>query len=147
MGRPSSYKPEYAEQARKLCLLGATDKELADFFDVSEVTINAWKKEFPDFLKSVKEGKLDADARVAESLFKRATGYVGQKTVTANIQGIITDVKVVEDYVGPDTAAGIFWLKNRQKDKWRDRIQQEIAGEGGGPLVVEIVRYGKDPTA
>lgn len=32
-GRPSSYQPEYAEQARKLCLLGATDQEIADFFD------------------------------------------------------------------------------------------------------------------
>lgn len=34
-GRPSGYKPEYAEQARKLCLLGATDQEIADFFEVT----------------------------------------------------------------------------------------------------------------
>jgi hypothetical protein len=32
MARPSSFKPEYAEQAIKLCRLGATDAELADFF-------------------------------------------------------------------------------------------------------------------
>jgi hypothetical protein len=31
-GRPTKYKEEYNEQAYKLCLLGATDKELADFF-------------------------------------------------------------------------------------------------------------------
>lgn len=31
-GRPSSYKPEYAAQAEKLCKLGATDIEVADFF-------------------------------------------------------------------------------------------------------------------
>lgn len=50
IGRPSAYKPEYAEQARKLCLLGHTDAELASFFEVSEQTINAWKHAHPDFL-------------------------------------------------------------------------------------------------
>jgi transposase len=45
-GRPSSYKDEYAMQALKLTLLGATDKELADFFEVKESTINRWKKRY-----------------------------------------------------------------------------------------------------
>lgn len=31
-GRPPTYKPAFAEQAAKLCRLGATDLELADFF-------------------------------------------------------------------------------------------------------------------
>lgn len=31
-GRPSKYREEFALQALKLCRLGATDKELADFF-------------------------------------------------------------------------------------------------------------------
>lgn len=39
-GRKSAYQKEYANQALKLCLLGATDKELADFFSVSEQTLN-----------------------------------------------------------------------------------------------------------
>jgi hypothetical protein len=30
-GRPSTFKPEYVEQAKKLCLLGATDEDIADF--------------------------------------------------------------------------------------------------------------------
>lgn len=36
MARPTKYQEAYAEQARKLCLLGYTDAELADFFEVSE---------------------------------------------------------------------------------------------------------------
>lgn len=32
MARPTKYKAEYAEQALKLCRLGATDVELANFF-------------------------------------------------------------------------------------------------------------------
>ena len=39
-GRPTKYKEEYAEQAYKLCLLGAKDKEMADFFQVSLSTLN-----------------------------------------------------------------------------------------------------------
>jgi hypothetical protein len=75
VGRPSDYKPEYADQARKLCLLGATDKELAEFFNVVESTINLWKKEHPEFSESIKAGKDVADTLVVERLYARATGY------------------------------------------------------------------------
>ena len=40
-GRPTLYREEYTEQALKLCRLGATDRELADFFDVHVDTIQA----------------------------------------------------------------------------------------------------------
>ena len=56
-GRPTNYRDEYAQQAGKLAKLGATDKELADFFDVTTTTINNWKVNFPEFLASLKMGK------------------------------------------------------------------------------------------
>src|SRR5690606_21525869 len=74
VGRPSLYRPEYAEQARKLCLLGATDKQLADFFNVTEQTINGWKIDFPEFFESLRAGKMKADAEVASKLYDRAIG-------------------------------------------------------------------------
>lgn len=41
MARPTKYQEAYAEQARKLCLLGYTDAELADFFkSVSQLLIS-----------------------------------------------------------------------------------------------------------
>ncbi|MCV5625819.1 hypothetical protein OFN31_29725, partial [Escherichia coli] len=49
------YQEAYAEQARKLCLLGYTDAELADFFEVSESTINKWKLDYPKFSESIKK--------------------------------------------------------------------------------------------
>lgn len=97
-GRPTKYEAEFAEQALKLSLLGATDEELADFFDVNVATLNRWKKSHPEFCASIKEGKRVADAEVAHSLYQRA--------------------------LNGDTTAAIFWLKNRRKQNWRDK--QEI---------------------
>ena len=118
-GRPTKYKPEYAEQAFKLCLLGHTDKELAKYFEVSEVTINAWKKEFPQFLKSLKKGKDEADANVAFSMYRRACGIEMTLTDThENSMGTSTSKRQI--YIPPDGTTGMKWLQNRQPAKWRN---------------------------
>ena len=57
-GRKSEYRIEFSDQALKLCLLGATDKELAEFFSVSEQTLNKWKKDYPEFLESLKKERI-----------------------------------------------------------------------------------------
>lgn len=120
-GRPTSFKPEYVEQAYKLCLLGAIDKELCDFFNVAESTLNLWKQKQPKFLDALKRGKIIADATVAHSLYRRATGYSHPETHISNYQGEIIKTEITKHYP-PDTTACIFWLKNRQPDKWRDKI-------------------------
>ena len=120
-GRKSEYREEYAEQALKLCLLGATDKEIAEFFSVSEQTLNSWKKKFPQFLESLKKGKAVADANVASRLYSRAIGYDAKATKFATNEGRITDI----EHYPPDTTAAIFWLKNRQPAKWRDKKEVE----------------------
>lgn len=128
-GRPSSYAPEYADDAEKLCLLGATDADMADFFGVAESTINNWKEAHADFLESIKRGKAKADATIADSLYRRALGYEHNavKIITVadgNNQGShVEQVPYIERYP-PDTAAAIFWLKNRRPDLWREK--QEI---------------------
>ena len=55
-GRKSEYREEYAEQALKLCLLGATDKEIAEFFSVSEQSMNSLKKKFPHLMDALITG-------------------------------------------------------------------------------------------
>lgn len=134
MARPSTYKAEFADQARKLCLLGATDKDLADFFGVTETTVNNWKSAHPAFVESLKEGKVQADANVAKSLYRRALGYSHDavKIITVprgeNRGSDVQQVPYIERYP-PDTTAAIFWLKNRRPDQWRDK--QEIAIDVG----------------
>ncbi len=130
VGRPTDYKVEYNELARNYCLLGATDIEMAKFFDVSEQTLNAWKNAHPLFLESIKAGKEDADGNVANRLYQRAMGFEHDSEEIKVIGSSVERVKVRKVYA-PDTAAAIFWLKNRQKDKWRDKIETEHSGEVG----------------
>lgn len=127
-GRPTAYREEYAEQARKLCLLGYTDAEMASFFDVAESTINKWKIDYPVFSESIKRGKEVADGNVADRLFQRAMGYVAPDVDIKVIENQIVETPLEKHYP-PDTTAAIFWLKNRQKDKWRDKQEVEHTGE------------------
>lgn len=127
-GRPSKYKKEYCEQAYKLCLLGATDAELADFFKVNEDTINEWKKRHIEFSESLKKGKIVADAEVANKLFQKAIGYEQEAIKIFQFQGQEVIVPYIEKYQ-PDATSAIFWLKNRQRDKWTDINKVEHSGD------------------
>lgn len=129
-GRPSKYKPEYCELATNYCLLGSTDEELAAFFDVALSTLNKWKKEYPNFSESIKEGKAVADAKVAQSLYNRALGYSHLDTKFATHEGKITDTKEYTKHYAPDPTSAIFWLKNRQKEKWRDKNEVDVKVDG-----------------
>ncbi len=108
-GRPTKYKDEYIEQAYKLALLGATDKQMCDYFNVDEKTFNNWKHKHPEFFQSLKKGKEEADFNVVKSLYKKACG---------------------DDKNSPDTTACIFWLKNRQPEKWRDKQDLNVEAKG-----------------
>lgn len=146
VGRPTVYRADYAEQARKLCLLSATDVELAAFFEVSEQTLNTWKKAHPEFLESITHGKVLADANVASRLYERAMGYSHDavKIVANAVTGDEHIVPFTQHYP-PDTQAASLWLRNRQPSKWRDR--QEITGADGGPLIVQSVNYADTKTS
>lgn len=135
MARPSRYKKVYAEQALKLCRLGAIDEDLADFFEVSVNTIGNWKNRHPEFLGALKSGKLLADANVANSLYHRAVGYSHDAVKIMQHEGQPVEHPYVKHYP-PDTTAAIFWLKNRRPDLWRDRHDIELPDK----LPVLVVR-------
>lgn len=132
-GRPSSYRPEYAEQARKLCLLkrDATNEDLAKFFEKNVDTIYEWQKVHPEFSEALRGGKVYADAEVANSLYNRATGAVWYEEVAFKVKCVEYDkgrkvkeyeeirVARVQRAAPPDTPAIALWLHNRRSDLWR----------------------------
>lgn len=122
-GRPTKYKEEYNKQVVKLCKLGATDAEIADFFGVCEATINNWKLEDNGFLESIKEGKIIADMNVVNSLYKKAIGYEQEAVKIFQFQGEKVIVPYTEKFQ-PDTTAIMAWLNNRRPGQFRNK--QEV---------------------
>lgn len=125
-GRPTAFKPEYSKQATKLCRLGATNPELADFFDVAPSTISKWFIDYPEFSEAVKAGKEASDAEVAHKLYRRAIGYSHKDVDIKAYEGSIIQTPIIKHYP-PDPTSMIFWLKNRQPKKWREK--QELGLE------------------
>jgi len=127
MARPSKYRPEFVTQAEKLCKLGATDLEVADFFGINVATLYRWKGEHDEFCEALKSGKEASDNRVERSLFSRATGYEHDEVDIRVVMNQIVKTPIRKFYP-PDTTAAIFWLKNRKPAEWRDKQELEHSG-------------------
>lgn len=148
MARPTKYKEEYAGQAKKLSMLGLIDEEMAKFFEVALSTFHLWKKEHPEFSDALNGGKTLVDAEVAAKLFHRACGYEHPEYDIRAINGEVVITPTTKHYP-PDTTAAIFWLKNRQRDKWRDKpeeINEDDAQATPVQVVVEV-RDARSPDA
>ena len=147
MARPSKYEGKFNEQARKLTLLGATDKELADFFQVTEETINNWKKDKDGFFKSIKDGKIMADANVGDALYQRACGYshLEDKIFNNGPDKAPTIIPTIKHYP-PDTGAAFIWLKNRRSRDWRDKteVTQDVNITTGSETLRETIESLED---
>jgi hypothetical protein len=118
-----------SDQITKLCALGHTDFEIAGFFDTCTEVVRRWKAEYPAIADAFKTGKDQADERVERSFFHKAVGYTYDAIKIFNDKGVITKVPYVE-HMPPDTVAGIFWLKNRRPEAWRDRREIVATGDG-----------------
>lgn len=127
VGRPPIYDPQrHPKQAYELALLGFTNKRMAEFWQIDEVTFYEWQREHEEFAQAVTRGKEPADAQVAVGLFKRGAGYEyeSEKIVTVSLgDGMGSEVQRVPItvHVPPDPGAALNWLKNRQPDLWRDK--------------------------
>ena len=119
-GRPTNYDPSYAKRIKRLCLLGCPVREIAEEFGVSVATLYNWREEHQEFLEQWVSGLKEADAKVAQSLFRRATGYKHKAVkIFANATtGDIVKVPYTERFP-PDVGAAKFWLVNRDKARWK----------------------------
>lgn len=132
MARPTKYNPKYhVAWAKSLAMEGLTDTEIAKRMEVTRSTLSKWKTEYSEFAEALEIGKEPADARVEQSLFKRAVGYKYKEKkviVTMDKDGnqMPARIETIEKEVVPDVTAQIFWLKNRRPDKFRDKQDVDI---------------------
>lgn len=119
MGRPSKFNEETKNTAIRLFREGKTNEQVSKIIGIHPNTLRYWKGAYPEFLCALREAKESADELVTASLFRRATGYYHKEEKIFFFKGDVQRVKTVKHYP-PDTAAAIFWLKNRQPKAWRD---------------------------
>ena len=126
-GRHSKYVAEFhIPWTRSLARRGLTVAEIAKEMGVSRSTFNKWVAENPLLSDTLNEGRDAADAKVEDSLYRKALGYTytEKKTIAGtDKQGAQQTVRVeiMEKEIPPDTTACIFWLKNRKSALWREQ--------------------------
>ena len=98
---------------------GLTDEQIAKNIGINRTTLYDWKKKEVNIADALKKGKKVIDFEVENALLKRALGYEYEEETYEN--GILT--KKVKKQVPPDTTAQIFWLKNRKKEQWREKVE------------------------
>ena len=132
-GRKSKYNEEILERVKAYARDGFTELEMCKKLNVGQTTFTYWKRLYPALMTALKENKEIVDNQVVGALLRNALGFeYTEEVVTKD-----GDVVEVKKYAAPNTTAQIFWLKNRQPDKWREKRETELTGKNGGPIEVK----------
>lgn len=133
LGRPYLFTDLDKEKVRKLACRGWTEEEICDFFQIETVTWQNWKNENPEFFSSLIDWRKQYDERIEISLAESAMGYMHREDKVFMYNGLPVIVPTIKHYP-PNPTSMIFWLKNRQRETWRDVYRQEVTGKNGGPI-------------
>ncbi|MCG1009236.1 transposase [Salinicoccus sp. ID82-1] len=143
MARRTKYDTHVAPRLLEIeawCRDGYTDEDISKLLGVAYSTFKEYKKTKSDLSAALKKSKAIADITVENSLFDKATSKIIMKQVPIKLKRsyikdgyVLTEEYVevveVEEEIPPDTTAMIFWLKNRDPIKWRDKRDVEHSGE------------------
>ncbi len=125
--RRPRFTKKMLQQVSMLSMLGATNEQIAIFFGKDMQTIDRWMSRYPEFREARQRGGMEADMKVAASVYMRATGfhYTEEELKYVNKEWLLFKVR---KYSVPDTSAQQFWLKNRQRNNWADLRKVEHGG-------------------
>jgi hypothetical protein len=124
-GRPSKINLINLKQVKKLILAGLTDAQICDILEINNDTFCEWKKKNKEFSESIKDWKAEADLVIEKSLYHRGKGYQHEEDKIFCENGVVTVVPTIHHYP-PDATSMIFWLKNRQPEKWREKTEIDL---------------------
>lgn len=138
-GRPSSRYGIDLDKVYSLCLLGLTNQELAVHFKIDDDTFYQYVKDWKEFSDTLVKGRDEADATITRSVFRRANGFSHPEEVIKTVKGRVVKVKTTKKYP-PDTQAAMYWLNNRQRNRWKNKLDDENVNVAPtGPVVVNII--------
>ena len=109
------------DKIEALAAQGLSVKQIADCLGIGRSTLYDHKKAKPDVSDAIKRGRSKGLSVVTNALFQSAKG------------GNVT--------------AQIFYLKNREPEKWKDRRDTTLAGDPKKPLKVMPFEFVDTETA
>lgn len=118
------FRLEYLEQAEKLVqIFGATEEQLALFFDVAVTTVKNWRSKYPGFDEVLEKAEDGRDGLVEHSLYRNCVGYEYTE------EKVTKDGEVIEvtRSVPANGALALKWLERRKPKEW-ERKPQLIEG-------------------
>jgi len=145
-GRPSKYdKDRHPELAHWMAKSGLTDEEIAEEFGIHPATLYRWMIRHEEFREAIKDAKATPDLLVEQSLYQRAIGYEYTETRTygkvRTVEGkqevIAEKMETIRKQVAPDVTAQIFWLCNRDREKWqRNPDVMILPADEAAPIII-----------
>lgn len=124
-GPKGKFNEKVREAFLRLIKEGKTEDEIGNILGVTRRTLNNWKGKHSDLLYAVREARQVADQLVEASLYSRALGYSHPETKTFMHEGCIITEDITKHYP-PDTTAAMFWLRNRQPKRWREKTEGDV---------------------
>jgi hypothetical protein len=125
-GPKTKFNEKIGEAFVRLTEEGKTLEEAADLLGFSKKTLCTWMGKHVDLGVAVREARKPADELVEAALFRRATGYSHpeEKVAISKLGDVIP--YVVEKRYPPDTQAAVFWLRNRQPKRWKEKTEGDV---------------------
>lgn len=111
------FSRDILRQTEWLSKLGATNQELADFFEVSLKTVEYWLRHHENFKRARTRGKEIADMHVVEKLYQRCIGYDFKEQHLVPTKKGHKTVSIIK-HCPPDVKAIAYWLSRRQRQYW-----------------------------
>lgn len=131
---------------------GLTDEQIAHNCKISRSTLGDWKRKYPVISDTLKKEKTIVDYEVENALFKRAMGYSYVEETHELVldketnQYIERCTKKVTKQVAPDPTSMIYWLKNRQPQKWREKPQEPQKDDEGVVILDDLPKTKSNKT-
>ena len=125
---------------RKWARNGLTDVEIAENIGINASTLYVWKDKHKEIAEALKKTKDVYDSEVEEALEKAALGYyVWEEEWRRDPDtGELVLFKKDKKWIKPDTTAQIFWLKNRDRQHWRDKQDITLDAENDEVGVIAL---------
>lgn len=128
-GRKGKYKKEWIEWVKEWAREGLMNYEIALRLEISQASLYNYQLQYPEFAEAIKDAKKDANAKIEDSIYRRALGYdVEEIEEIRDELGNVVNTKIKRRHIPGEIRAAQYLLNNRDPENWRDR--KEIEHEG-----------------